>query len=442
MIAPTVTANLGGSEAMGVEEKTAVIEHLGRQHHAMVELLANLVNVDSGSYNKRGVDAVGDRLRAFLEAAGIPCESFPDDVFGDCVAARIPGSDGGNRPIVLMGHRDTVFPDGTAAQRPFRIDGSQAFGPGVADMKAGLVMNTFVLEAFRRFGAPCPLTGLYTSDEEITSPSSRPVIETEAKDARAVFNAEPGRPSGNLVSRRKGAAFIEFEVTGVAAHSGAAHAQGISAIEALARKVQRLHRLTDYDLGTTVNVGLVQGGTAVNTVAARATAAVDVRFPTLNIMEKILGEVREICRCCELPGSDARIVREGRFLPLEQDEKSRELLDAYSRSAADLGFQVSAEATGGSADSGFTAALGTPTLCGTGAVGGNAHRDDEWCRIDTMVPRAQALALSIIERFTFAEGHEFGAVGAYERLVGRARFAVDPTSPPQHGITDLDKAPL
>jgi glutamate carboxypeptidase len=109
-------------------------------------------------------------------------------------------------------------------------------------------------------------------------------------------------------------------------------------------------RLTDYDLGTTVNVGLAQGGTAVNTVAARATAAIDVRFPTLNIMEKILGEVREICRCCELPGSEGRILHEGNFLPLEQDEKSRELLDAYGRSAAGLGFQVSGEATGGSAD--------------------------------------------------------------------------------------------
>jgi glutamate carboxypeptidase len=382
---------------MTIEAKTAILEHLGRQHQAMVALLAELVNIDSGSYNKRGVDAVGGRLRAWLETAGISCEVFPHETFGDCMAARLPATGGGNRPIILMGHRDTVFPDGTAAQRPFRIDGDQAFGPGVADMKAGLVMNTFVLEAFRRFGAPCPLTGLYTSDEEIASPSSRPVIEAEATDARAVFNAEPGRPSGNLVSRRKGAAFIEFEVTGKAAHSGAAHAQGVSAIEALARKIQRLHRLTDYDLGTTVNVGLVQGGTAVNTVAARATAAVDVRFPTLNIMEKVLGEVRDICRCCELPGSEGRIVREGNFLPLEQDEKSRELLDLYSRSAAGLGFQAAGEATGGSADSGFTAALGTPTLCGTGPVGGNAHRDDEWCRIDTIVPRAQALALTILE---------------------------------------------
>ncbi len=381
---------------MSVEAKTAIIEHLGRQYQAMVALLAELVNIDSGSYNKRGVDAVGDRLRALLEAAGIACETFPNAAYGDGLAARVP-ADGGGRPIVLMGHRDTVFPDGVAAQRPFRIDNGRASGPGVADMKAGLVMNAFVLEALHRFGAPCPLTGLFTADEEIASPSSRPLIEAEARNARAVFNSEPGRASGNLVSRRKGAAFIELEVTGVAAHSGAAHAQGVSAIEAMARKIQRLHKLTDYDLGTTVNVGLMQGGQSVNTVAPRATAGIDVRFPTLNIMEKILGEVRDICLCCELPGSESRILREGNFLPLEQDEASRQLLEAYGRSAAGLGFQVSGEATGGSADSGFTAALGAPTLCGTGPVGGNAHTDEEWCRIDTMVPRAQALALTILD---------------------------------------------
>jgi glutamate carboxypeptidase len=380
---------------MSVDAKTALLEHLGRQHQAMVALLAELVSIDSGSYNKRGVDAVEDRLRAWLEAAGIACEIYPNPRFGNCMAARLPaGAD--NRPIVLLGHCDTVFPDGTAAERPFRIDGDQAFGPGVSDMKAGLVMNSFVLAALSRFGAPCPLHGLYTADEEIASPSSRPIIEAEAKVARAVFNAEPGRPSGNLVSRRKGAAFIELEVTGRAAHSGVAHAQGVSAIEAMARKIQRLHKLTDYDLGTTVNVGLTQGGTSVNTVAARATAAIDVRFPNLNIMEKILGDVREICNCCELDGSESRILREGNFLPLEQDEASRALLGLYSRAAGDLGFAVAGEATGGSADSGFTAALGTPTLCGTGPVGGNAHTDDEWCRIDTMVPRAQALALTIL----------------------------------------------
>jgi glutamate carboxypeptidase len=379
---------------MSIDAKTALVEHLGRQHQAMVSLLAELVGIDSGSYNKRGVDAVGDRLKARLEAAGIACDIFANAKFGSCMAARLPAGSG--RPIVLMGHCDTVFPDGTAAERPFRVEGDRAFGPGVSDMKAGLVMNTFVLEALHRFGVPSPVTGLYTADEEIASPSSRPIIEAEARGARAVFNAEPGRPSGNLVSRRKGAAFIELEVSGRAAHSGAAHAQGVSAIEAMARKIQRLHKLTDYDLGTTVNVGLMRGGTSVNTVAARATAAIDVRFPTLNIMEKILGEVREICNCCELPGSESRILREGNFLPLEEDEESRALLGHYTRAAAQLGFTAGGEATGGSADSGFTAALGTPTLCGTGPVGGNAHTDEEWCRIDTLVPRAQALALTVL----------------------------------------------
>jgi glutamate carboxypeptidase len=377
------------------EAGTAILEHLGRQHQAMVTLLAELVNIDSGSYNKRGVDAVEDRLRVWLEAAGLGCEFFPHERFGGCMAARLAGA-GGNRPIVLLGHCDTVFPDGTAAARPFRIDGERASGPGVADMKAGLVMNSFVLEALKRFGAPCPVTALYTADEEIASPSSRVVIEAEALGARAVFNAEAGRPSGNVVARRKGATFIELEVTGKAAHSGAAHAQGVSAIEALARKITRLHRLTDYDLGTTVNVGLISGGQSVNTVAPRATAGIDVRFPTLNIMEKILGDVREICACCELPGSESRILNEGSFLPLEQDEASRQLLEAYAEAAKGLGMQVAGEATGGSADSGFTAGLGIPTLCGTGPVGGNAHTDEEWCRIDTLVPRAQALALTLL----------------------------------------------
>src|SRR5437764_14353614 len=200
------------SETMSVEAKTAIIEHLGRQHQAMVNLLADLVNIDSGSYNKRGVDAVGDRLRAWLEAAGISCEIFPHEIFGDCMAARIPGTGGGNRPIMLMGHRDTVFPDGTDAQRPFRIDGDQASGPGIADMKAGAVMDTFVLEALLRFGAPCPLTALYTSDEEIASPSSRPVIEAEAKDARAAFNAEPRPPSCNLGPPPTGSALLPLAV--------------------------------------------------------------------------------------------------------------------------------------------------------------------------------------------------------------------------------------
>lgn len=373
----------------------AILEYLAGQRDAMIALLAELVNIDSGSYNKAGVDAVGARLRTHLEAHGIACETISNATYGDCLRARV-GS-GGKQNILIMGHRDTVFPDGTAAARPFCIEGTRATGPGVADMKSGLVMNSFVLEAFQRFGgAPCPLVGLYTSDEEIASPSSRTIIEAEARQARAVFNSEPGRPSGNVVSQRKGAAFLELAITGKAVHSGVDHKAGVSAIEALARKVQRLHALTDYASGSTVNVGRVRGGTAVNTVAAHAAAEIDVRFTSIENMNDILPKVHAICAAEELPGSTSAITREGKFLPLVPAPASMRLFDLYSRCAQELGFTVKGEATGGSADSGFCAALGAATVCATGPVGGNAHSDDEWCAIDTLVPRAQMLALTIL----------------------------------------------
>src|SRR5262249_20616406 len=157
--------------------------------------------------------------------------------------------------MVLLGHRDTVFPDGEVARRPFSVRDGIAYGPGVADMKAGLVMNCFVLAAFAKFGgAPAPLVCLFTGDEEIGSPEGRAVIETEARRARVVFNSEPGRVSGNVVTGRKGGVFMSFRITGKAAHSGANFSDGISAIEELARKIQAIHALTDLERGITLNV--------------------------------------------------------------------------------------------------------------------------------------------------------------------------------------------
>src|SRR5919112_6461859 len=157
-----------------------------------------------------------------------------------------------------MGHRDTVFPKGEAGRRPFRIEDGRAYGPGVCDMKAGLVMNAFVLAAFHKFGgAPAPLVGLIPSDEEIGSPACRPIIEDTAREARAVLNSEPGRPSGNVVTGRKGGVFMRMEVFGKAAHSGGNFSEGTSAIGELAHKIVRVHEVTDLDRGTTVNVGLI-----------------------------------------------------------------------------------------------------------------------------------------------------------------------------------------
>ena len=305
-----------------------VVDALERSGPQMLELLRELVNIDSGSYDKLGVDAVQAVLRGHLAEHGVSPQVYPNDTYGNCMCARVKGADGSDAgPAMLMGHCDTVFPKGTVAQRPFRIDGHLAFGPGAADMKGGLVLNTFVLETFARLGTRIPIIALYTADEEIASPSSRPVIEAAARGARAVLNGEPGRPTGNVVTGRKGALFIDIEVTGKPAHSGVNHREGVSAIEALCRKVIRLHALTDYDQGTTVNVGTIAGGSSVNTVADRARASVDVRFTTLDTMAAARGKVLEIIDRAELEGSTARVVSEGSFLPLTQSSASKALFD-------------------------------------------------------------------------------------------------------------------
>lgn len=374
-----------------------VLNWLDGQRQAMTDLLEKLVNTDSGSYNKAGVDAVGRIIEEHLAGRGIRTERIPAEEFGDCIRAEVAAAPGGaNRHIVLMGHRDTVFADGTVAERPFRVEGDVAYGPGVADMKAGLVMNTFVLEAFHKFGgAPFPLVGLYTGDEEIGSPSGRPVIEATARGARAVFNAEPGRESGNVVTGRKGASFFKFEITGKAAHSGANPERGVSAIEEMARKIQALHALTDFARGITVNVGLVAGGSSVNTSAPYCSAEVDVRFKTMEDRAWVWERIDAILKTTHLQGTETRIVRERGFLPLTMSPESQKIFDLYVAGASEVGLTVGGEFTGGSADSGFTAQVGTPTLCATGPCGGRAHSPEEFLRLDTMVPRAKAVAIAI-----------------------------------------------
>lgn len=378
------------------EQESAVLGWLDLQRPAMTELLKTLVNIDSGSYNKAGVDAVGRAIEDWFEIEGISTDRVPHGEFGDCIRAHVSGGEG-NRPVILMGHRDTVFPDGEAERRPFTVEGDIAYGPGVADMKAGLVMNAFVLAAFKRFGgAPYPLTGLYTSDEEIASPSSRPVIENEARNARAVFNAEPARESGNAVTGRKGASFFKFEITGVPAHSGGQHEKGISAIGELAAKITKLHKLTDYEVGTTVNVGMIGGGNAVNMVAPHATAEVDVRFKTMAARDEVWDRITAILETAYVPGTSCKIIDSRGFLPLTQSKESKDIFDVYTQAGSDAGLTIGGEFTGGSADSGFTAQVGAPTVCGTGPVGGRAHTPEEYMRLDTMVPRAKTVALAIM----------------------------------------------
>lgn len=373
----------------------AVLNWLSDQNDNMINLLRDIVNIDSNSYDKRGVDRAGEVINQFFQSHNVPVSTIPQGKFGDILRVEVLGGEG--RPAVLMGHRDTVFPSGTVRRRPFTIRDGRAYGPGVADMKSGIVMNCFVLAAFARFGgANVPLVGLFTGEEEIGSPVSRPVIERECSLARAVFNAESGRANGNIVVARRGCIFIRLEVTGQAAHSGVNFEKGRSAIVELAHKIAALHALGRPEDEVTINVGLISGGQSVNTVAPNASAEIDVRYYEPEDRERILDQVSRIADQVWVPETRARWEIYGEFLPMNETDQSRKLFSAYLESCAAVGLpQVKGEKAGGAADSGFAAATGTPTLCGLGPVGGFYHSDDEYMEIDTFGRRAKALALTI-----------------------------------------------
>ncbi len=389
------------------EEKT-VVDWLAARREAMIALLREMVDTDSGSYDKAGVDRAGQVLARFHESNGLAVEIVPDARFGDAVKAALPNPAANDqRPVLLLGHRDTVFPKGEPTRRPFAVRGGRAYGPGVADMKGGLVIEAFVAAAFAECGGlSAPLLMLTTSDEEIGSPSSRPIIEAAAREARCVFNAEPSRlPAGSdfgrdhrqsITSGRKGGVFMRAEFVGKAAHSGANYQMGVSAIVDLGHKIPQLQGLTDLDRGVTVNVGLIGGGQTVNTVAPHAWCEIDLRYVTAAQRDELVDAIRAIVETPVVPGSSAVLTIKGEFLPLETTPDLAMLFETYREAAAGFGIATIAEFTGGCADSGFTAAQGCPTLCSVGPVGGLAHTPDEFLEVESLVPAAQVLALAVM----------------------------------------------
>ena len=309
-----------------------------------------------------------------------------------------------------MGHRDTVFPKGEPARRPFQIEDGRAYGPGVCDMKAGLVMNAFVLAAFQKFGgAPAPLIGLFTSDEEIGSPACRPIIEATARAARAVFNCEPGRPSGNVVTGRKGGVFMKMEVIGKAAHSGGELSRTASAPSpSWPARSSRCTRSPISTKGTTLNVGLVSGGQSVNTVAPWAKCEIDLRYVSRPIARSPWPGSSGSSRRRLCPARARRSRSRGEFKPLVRGRGVKRAVRALCRRArATSASTVAGEFSGGCADSGFTASVGRPTVCAVGPVGGKAHSPEEFMVVDSIVPRAQALALAVARlSLTYASGQK------------------------------------
>lgn len=357
-----------------------------------------MVDVDCGTYVPDGVNAVADLCERRFREAGWEVErrshhpTGEERQLGDCLVGRLPGQ-GGPR-ILLIGHTDTVFPGGTASARPFRIENGRAMGPGVSDMKGGLLAGFFAVEALQGMGSlPFDsVTYVCNPDEEIGSPFSGPLIRDLAGEADVAFVLEAARENGDIVSARKGVSDARIQISGRAAHAGVEPERGRSAVLEAAHKTLALHALNGRWPGVTVNVGVVEGGTRPNVVAERCDLAVDIRGPDEGSLQAAEAEVRRIGSEAAVEGTSSAVTLTGWHRPMEKGEATARLVGAAKEIAATLGFDLRDASTGGASDANTTAAAGVPTLDGLGPVGGREHSPEEWLELESVVPRVSLLA--------------------------------------------------
>lgn len=369
-------------------------EYLSEQVPDYLADLEQLVNVDCGTHNKAGVDTVGRILHEMLVDRGWSVEVHPQTDYGDLLGARLHGS--GTTRIMLLGHLDTVYADGTVAQRPLTYADDRAIGPGVADMKAGLLTGIYAVDALRAVGFQdfAELIFFINSEEEVGSPVSTPVFTelAQREDVDAALVLEAARSNGDVVSARKGWGRFNIEVTGREAHAGIEPEQGANAIVELAHHVLAITALNGMDPGTTVNVGVIEGGTRPNVVPASARAVVDVRVQRSSAVAPLQDAVNALPDNVAVPGASVQISGGIDKPPMEKTEAIAYLVDLAQQCARDLSFSLGDTSTGGTSDANPLAAAGVPVLDGLGPIGGGQHGPDEYLDVTSIAPRTALLA--------------------------------------------------
>lgn len=363
------------------------------------EILAGIrewVEIESPTTDAAAVNRMVDKVQADFAAIGARLERIPGrDGFGDHLLVTSPW--GGDGPgILVLSHLDTVHDIGTLATKlPFKVEGDVAYGPGIYDMKGGAYLGFAAMRHLARMGreTALPIRHLFVSEEEVGSPTSREIIEREARRAKYVLVTEPAREGGRIVTARKGTARFELRIKGRPAHSGARHEDGRSAIKELARQILDLEAMTDYALGVTVNVGVVSGGTRANVVAEEAYAEIDMRVPNPAVGDAAVAKVLAI----KAYDPDVTVtVSGGLNRPgYEKGPEIEALFQHAKRIAAGIGFELKDLKTGGGSDGNFTAAI-APTLDGLGVDGKGGHTDYEQLYVSSLVPRAR-LMLGLFE---------------------------------------------
>jgi glutamate carboxypeptidase len=377
-----------------VEKLLPVLES---KHDKMVKFLEKLVNIDSGNDSPEGVAKVahiiGDKLREMK--FDVEYLDYP----GACTHLLAKKQGTSSKEVMIIGHMDTLFPLGTAAARPFTIKDGKAFGPGVLDMKGGITIALFALEALYETGwNDKNITVFFAGDEEFAHPKTNApeLFEQHAKGKDAVFNMETASAGQAVLVGRKGNIHPELIVKGISAHAGADLDKGASAIVELAHKIIAVNSLTDKNRGLTFNCGVIKGGTVANAVPDSASVVIDMRYLTAADGAEGIESLRKIAAQSIVPGTSTEVanLRE-RFTPMEVTEGNLKLYEIVKAQGKKLGLDVEKKVGGGASDAGWTVRAGAPSVCSMGALGALNHSDREYIVLEGLVERAKLLALSI-----------------------------------------------
>ncbi|MFO0596728.1 MAG: M20/M25/M40 family metallo-hydrolase [Myxococcaceae bacterium] len=367
-------------------------EWISEQLPAMEAALEALVEQNSFSANREGGQRVVRLLEDVFGMPGLELERIGSERFADHLVMRTTGN--GSAPIALVGHLDTVFPPG--AFEGYRVDGSLRRGPGVLDMKGGLVVIAWALKALAMTDGlerVPPLRVVVVSDEEVGSPEGAPLIRSVVAGCRAALVFESGRANDDIVTERKGVGNLTAHATGVPAHAGNAYWEGSNAIWALSRFVDRAQSLSSRESGVTVNVGLIRGGSSKNTVPAEASAELDLRFPTKAAEDGVRRLLHEAAQDLGVAGASIKLENGTGRSPMEKVEGVGELVERYGACAHAHGLgRGEAKRQGGGSDGNTTSAMGIPTIDALGPRGKGFHTPDEYIEVSTLISRAQALA--------------------------------------------------
>lgn len=383
---------------MSLDSPAKQLRYFRHEQSRILDTIQQLVEIESPSDVKAAIDRLGTVLGSRFAELGGTLHWHSAEKFGNHLEVRFASSQRrAEKPVLVLGHMDTVYPIGTILKMPYRVTKGRAWGPGVLDMKSGIALTLHAIEALLSWGngkLPRPVTVFLVSDEEVGSNSSRAITEKLARQSSAVVVIEPAHGlEGAVKTSRKGVGEYTIRIQGKAAHAGLDFEKGQSAVLELARQIIELSRLVDVERGITLNVGKISGGTRVNVVPAEAKASIDIRVRTQGDAVELAGKIAALepinphCKLTVTGGINRP--------PMERTPQVADLYRKAAKIAQGLGFELQEASVGGGSDGNFTAALGIPTLDGVGAVGEGAHAEHESILL-TELPRRAALVTGIL----------------------------------------------